>query len=84
MLEPVMEHGLQVLVYKRDGETFIDVQTGAKSHCCVVLRDGKMYALTRYDPPQEFEDLHELSWIVSRCKCGRDYFSRAWSDFLER
>lgn len=64
------------------GELFYNMNTGAKSHMHIFVRDEKVIAEMRYGDKEEINDFDDLLYAVKRCMHGRDYMNSEWVSIL--
>lgn len=82
----VIRHGGSVKIVanpSQDGILF-DLNTGMKSGLQLYSTpEGKVYAVTRYNPDEEVQDMRDVVYAASDCLCGRDYASQAWLNIFD-
>lgn len=80
----LVKNGIEItLEWDKTRELVVhNLNTGMKSHCHLVEKDGKVMAEMRYDKTAVVEDYDDVLWVVKNCMCGRDYLSGSWLALL--
>ena len=73
---------VDLILNKEYGYIEYDLHTGMKSGLYLYEKDGKVWAITRYNEDEEMLDIDTIVDTANRCLCHRDYAAYAWIKIL--
>lgn len=84
-IEPLIRIGVQVTINycHQTDEIWIDLNTGAKSHCHLYFEGHTIIAYRRYDRVDLVESLDHLVKMVHECAHRRSFFDTYWLKVFE-
>jgi len=84
IIKRVIKGGVDITLSWRDNCMWVDLNTGAKSHCHLECKEnGDIIAHRRYDRIDKVENFTHLCQMVADCRHGRTYFNGYWADILD-
>lgn len=83
MLKPALLMGCAFDVSSANGVLTIDLNTDAKSECCLKIQHKKVYAHRRYSRIDVVHSFEHLLDLVHDCAHNRGYFHAGWLRVFE-
>ena len=81
----VLNHGgsVDLILNKEYGYIEYDLHTGMKSGLYLYEKDGKVWAITRYNEDEEMLDIDTIVGTANRCLCHCDYAALTWINIFK-
>lgn len=82
-LEEIIDNGIQVLIYKNDGQIYFDLNLCAKSHMYLHKIDQDWFVEMRYNKRFKVATIDDLKKCARHGMHGREYIHSDWAKLLD-
>ncbi len=83
MIDKVLDAGIEITLFKSEGKTIYDLNTGMKSHLHLSFKDDVCNFYGRYGVEGVIEDFDNLLQEVANCDHGKGFANQSWSKLVK-